>query len=274
MLFRKFRLDWRYGVTELLIVVVGVLIALYADGWRQERQNRALEFEYLGRLAEDLRLDTAAVSNIMTLTEDRAGYGQTILSAFDTGLRSGSGLEFVRAVEWANYFSYPSYSRTTIDDLMSTGNLRLIRSTEVKDAVARYYAEIEWTEQFRDLYRPTQLALMQFIPEFIGLDQRYALFEEGLSVSCGPRYHARVVSHGLRRSSSSQRRMAIVCLNSFFRRQRLAHSTRIWLESREGITLTSRASGSWQQMHWMSCVSTRGTAGRCDSGSTLKCNRG
>jgi hypothetical protein len=89
-------------------------------------------------------------------------------------------------VEYGNYFSYPSYSTTTIDDLMSTGNLRLIRNTGVKEAVSRYYATIQWTEQFRELYRPTQLALMQFLPEFIELEQRYALVQEGISASCGP----------------------------------------------------------------------------------------
>jgi hypothetical protein len=47
MLFRKLRLDWRYGITELIIVVAGVLIALAADGWSQRQADRALELRYL-----------------------------------------------------------------------------------------------------------------------------------------------------------------------------------------------------------------------------------
>lgn len=43
MLFRKQRLDWRYGITELVIVVAGVLIALAADGWSKRQADRALE---------------------------------------------------------------------------------------------------------------------------------------------------------------------------------------------------------------------------------------
>jgi hypothetical protein len=186
MLFRKLQLNWRYGIAELGIVVAGVLIALAADGWHQGRQERATELEYVLRLMHDLELDTAAVSSIMAETEARATYARAVMATYDTGSRSGSPADFVRAVEFGNYFSYPSYSRTTIDDLMSTGNLRLIRRTTVKDAVARYYATIEWTEQFRELFRPTQLALMQFIPEFLDLDQRNALFQEGFARSCGP----------------------------------------------------------------------------------------
>ncbi len=32
MLFRKFQLEWQYGLSELIIVVAGVMIALAADG--------------------------------------------------------------------------------------------------------------------------------------------------------------------------------------------------------------------------------------------------
>lgn len=186
MLFRKLQLSWRYGISELLIVVAGVMIALYADGWMEERQNRALELEYVERLIEDLQLDTAAVSNIATLSQERAQYARVVLDAYDTGTRSVSPADFARAVEYAGYFSYPSYSTRTIDDLMSTGNLRLIRSTEVRDAISTYYAQIEWTEQFRQLIRPIQLSLAEVTPEVLGLDHRYALFQEGISVSCGP----------------------------------------------------------------------------------------
>jgi len=184
--WRKFKLDWSYAVGELIIVTLGVLIALGISQWQQDLEDRELELEYVERLIQDLTLDIAAVSSIMKETEARAGYGRIILAAYDSKRRVNSPTDFVRAVEFGDYFSYPSYSTTTIDDLMSTGNLRLIQNTELKEAISRYYSTIKWTEQFRELYRPTQLALMLLIPEFLKLDLRYALFQEGIAVSCGP----------------------------------------------------------------------------------------
>lgn len=186
MLFRKMRLDWRYGVSELGIVVAGVLIALYADGLREKGQDRSVESTYIERLADDLRSDTAAISSIMALTSERAEYGRAVLDAFDSRSRSTGAREFVEAIEYAGFFSYPAYSRTTIDDVMSTGSLRLIESREVKEAISRYYAEIDWTQQFRELFRRTQGSLNDFIPEFLSLDQRYALVQESMQASCGP----------------------------------------------------------------------------------------
>jgi hypothetical protein len=186
MLLRKLKLKWRYGLGELVIVVVGVFIALAADGWRQERADRSTELEYINRLIDDLTADRAAIENIQVQTEARADYAQAILAIYESGQSLLAPTDLVRAVEFGNYFSYPSYSTTTIDDLMSTGNLRLIRSTEAKDALNRYYSTIDWIEQFSGLFRDTQSELSLLMPELLGLQTRYALFGEGYTRSCGP----------------------------------------------------------------------------------------
>ena len=57
MLFRKQRLDWRYGISELVIVVMGVLIALAADGWSQRQADRVPEL-HLGTPCSAPRMAT------------------------------------------------------------------------------------------------------------------------------------------------------------------------------------------------------------------------
>jgi hypothetical protein len=68
MLFRKEKLDWRYGVSELLIVVAGVLIALTADGWLQRRNLRTAERASLSRLANDMQVDIDDISGNLART--------------------------------------------------------------------------------------------------------------------------------------------------------------------------------------------------------------
>ena len=185
MLFRKLRLNWTYAISELVIVVAGVMIALAAEDWRQGRQDRALELEYVQNLIEDLQSDTAAITAIRDATRERAENAQTILSVYDTRSRPAAPTDFVRAVEYGSYFSDPAYTTTTVDDLTSTGNLRLLRSAEVKEALAQYYQEIEWTGQFRELQRPVQRDLGLYIAEFLSLEHRNATFQEGYEGQCG-----------------------------------------------------------------------------------------
>jgi len=72
MLFRKLKLDWRYGISELAIVVVGVLIALSAEGWLTGLGLRRAESESLVRLAADMRIDLDDIGG--NLRRTRRGY--------------------------------------------------------------------------------------------------------------------------------------------------------------------------------------------------------
>ena len=40
MLFRNSDGNWKYALGELLIIVLGVLIALGVDNWKEERKER------------------------------------------------------------------------------------------------------------------------------------------------------------------------------------------------------------------------------------------
>jgi hypothetical protein len=196
-------ISWKHAIGEIILIVVGVSIALAAEGWRQDRANRVIELEYIEGLIRDLGRDIVSVSNIMDQTQLRAEYGETVIAAYDDEFRPSSPTNLIKAVEYANYFSYPSYSRATIEDLMSTGNLRLIRNKEVKEVISVYYATIEWTQQFSGLFRDTQQILSNLIPEFLDLEHRYLLFEEGVKVGCGPTLSCVVLGEGIPWNSST-----------------------------------------------------------------------
>ena len=47
---------WFSFLAELVLIVAGILIALYIDGWVQEQRDRSTATEYLSMLREDLVL--------------------------------------------------------------------------------------------------------------------------------------------------------------------------------------------------------------------------
>ncbi len=57
MFWRKFKLDWSYAVGELLIVVIGVLIALAIDQWNDDRLEKLEEVDAVARILTDIQTD-------------------------------------------------------------------------------------------------------------------------------------------------------------------------------------------------------------------------
>ena len=55
----KFSKYLLYAIGEILLVVIGILIALQVNNWNEERNRTNTEIEYLKRLRSDLANDTA-----------------------------------------------------------------------------------------------------------------------------------------------------------------------------------------------------------------------
>lgn len=178
MLFRKLELNWRYGLGELVIVVAGVMIALAADKWIQDQSDRRLENHYLEELATDLRSDTAELRNTLKLAAQRAELGHDLLRAM-AGDTLVASTYLATAVERVMYLSYPAYSRTTMSELTSTGDLRLLRDQRLKRTLSEYYQAIDRIDQWSGNWRRIQMDLEYYLPELLNLSHREALISTG-----------------------------------------------------------------------------------------------
>ena len=138
----------RWLLSETLVVVLGVLIALGLSDYWTYRQERVLELEYLIRIHADVSADTDYVDRFIQDLWVRK------LRALDAVAPIVRGKEpvpedtelFLRNVALGGLGGASStrwVTSTTFDDLKSTGNLRLIRDTDLRRLIAVYYSDFE-----------------------------------------------------------------------------------------------------------------------------------
>jgi len=139
----RFEIKWQRSLAELITIIVGVLIALLANDWRDTVKDRAEARAY------EARLDQAVASDIEQYTR-AAEQAAAIDSAAVEVLAvyrgqdpaAGDGKEFVEAVLEASWMPPPAVSRDTYDDLVSTGSLGLLPVT-VREAISAYYGQAQ-----------------------------------------------------------------------------------------------------------------------------------
>jgi hypothetical protein len=182
MLWRKFHLNWRYALGEFAIVVLGVLAALGVDNWNSDRKDRLLEIEYIAAILEDLRKDDAAMQFAMQEAETNSNLGRILLKAMDEETVNIAASEFVTAAARSPWLHIPTHTRVTINDLMSTGNLRLIRSNAIRASISTYYTDVE-QRGVEQVLREHQSRMGRLIAEFLPLEFREAHLYE---LSGGP----------------------------------------------------------------------------------------
>jgi len=139
----RFLGSWKLAAGELVIVALGVLIALWADQAIQTRQEADLAISYLEGLQTDVRSDI----NALRFSSDQARNRLAIIRQVEAWLHDPSASPdpdaLVMNVHYAGVTFFPTISRFTIEELKSTGDLRLLKNQALKRQVADYYNQID-----------------------------------------------------------------------------------------------------------------------------------
>lgn len=130
---------------EFVVIVVGVLVALAVDEWREGRVERARETGYYRALAADLERDLEEYDFALAMTARSHAAADQVLAVVRGEDPDEVVGPLVLAVRWASWVNYPAWSSGTIEELMASGSIRLIRDRDLKSAMFRYYDDVnEW----------------------------------------------------------------------------------------------------------------------------------
>ncbi len=147
----------RYAIGEIVLVVIGILIALSINNWNDVRKEKKIESEYLNRLTNDLKVDLMNFDTIIGSIDRIEKDLQYVLSFYANGntkLLDTTQL-FQAIVDGADYgWSHPKAVRTTFDELKSTGSLSLIKNAKLRTKIILYQENNE-EENIRIFERQT-----------------------------------------------------------------------------------------------------------------------
>ena len=139
----NWRASVRWFAAEFAVVVAGILTALALQSWYTGRQERGLEVQYQESLVVDLNADLVQFDSTEAWMRRSEAAAATVLALYEGSPPTKNTADLVAAVETAGWQYVPSISRNTIDDLKSTGNLRLIRDPALRRAITSYYTTID-----------------------------------------------------------------------------------------------------------------------------------
>jgi predicted small secreted protein len=124
----------RYAIGEILLVMIGILLALQVNNWNNVRSDRALEVKYLNGIKADLQVDLV---NLKTFIDDKElkFVSAAALLEMDSP-QTITDLDAMDSILW-NVFGWVRYdqSTNTLDELIGSGNLSLIKNDSIKKMI-------------------------------------------------------------------------------------------------------------------------------------------
>lgn len=125
----------KYAVGEILLVVIGILIALAANNWNENRKTAKKEITYYNRLISNLNYDISLYKQIM----QKDTLLLKSLSVIENNLINNNTFSFKdRSKNLTDGYRFTT-NRTTIDNLISSGQIETLRSHFLVENIFTYY---------------------------------------------------------------------------------------------------------------------------------------
>jgi hypothetical protein len=145
------RINIKYFVSELLIVVVGILIALSLNNWREDNSNKNKEQYYLNSLRTDFEQSLASLTEILNQNRESDLAAKKVLAA----IRKGYSSSAVDTVEKAfpKLFGFNRFvpASGTYKEIISTGSLQILRDDELRIALSSWEDMITRNQQLEEV---------------------------------------------------------------------------------------------------------------------------
>ena len=124
-----------YALGEIVLVVIGILIALGINNWSEDRKERELEMEILAQISENLKKDKAALSKIIA-NANRAVYASRKILALHQTNESSDSLKF-----WlGNIVQFDRFlPLTNAYEVLKSKGLDLVTHKELRFKLGTYY---------------------------------------------------------------------------------------------------------------------------------------
>jgi hypothetical protein len=142
----KFSKYLLYAIGEIVLVVIGILIALGVNNWNQENKEHRLGNDLLVRIHRDLVKDTINFkSAIIRNNKLREDLKELLVDLYD-------GIDNINEVQnmsktWDQMLDQAfSPNDNTYRSMLSSGSLGLIRNAELKEEILDLYSEYDQTK--------------------------------------------------------------------------------------------------------------------------------
>jgi len=132
---------FKYAIGEIILVVIGILIALQINNWNESRKDKIKELAYMVNLKKDIKGDISynnrnifeRYNKKVEALKNGKAYYQGTYAITDT-------LAFLNDLGYGAVFGNViwAFNKTTYNQLVSTGDFKIITNDSIREAIITF----------------------------------------------------------------------------------------------------------------------------------------
>ena len=130
----------RYAIGEIVLVVIGILIALQINEWNDNRKKINLETEFLSEIRDNLVKDTTRINQVLQFNKAKEAAIKDMMQRFERAKPGEFDLKaFGQQMNILGTYDKFLPNRTAFDNLLDTETIGLISHQELRTLISKYY---------------------------------------------------------------------------------------------------------------------------------------
>ncbi len=172
-----------YAIGEILLVMIGILLALQVNNWNEDRKTRQAEHELLLNLKEELITNRTLLVEAISYTSKSMSGVRRVVEIYQTGYaqHNPSELDSLLGIcQWA--WTYDPVMGVPIS-IRTSGQINTIRNPELRLFVASFEEMVRDVQEEGNLLR--EVIVGQFMPmvgKYVSSNNRSHFIGEGYAI--------------------------------------------------------------------------------------------
>ena len=132
--------NWKEYLLEFVMLFTAVTLGFFAENLREYVLESHKEKEYMVTMIEDLKEDTSRINHSIEITATKVKAMDSLIRNIYNQSNSDSSMRTLYYLfrKYMGSATDVSFSRRTINQLVSSGNLRLIKNMVISDSLVQY----------------------------------------------------------------------------------------------------------------------------------------
>lgn len=142
-----------YAIGEIVLVVIGILIALQINNWNESRKDREQEKLYLTSLKSDIEDSLKELGRVINKTEEVRMAVRGVLEYSKTE-KEDIPIALVDSLIQETFgYTIAMTNEGTIQDIKGSGDLKVIRNDSIRRLIGSWEAEFKMIRERENLFK-------------------------------------------------------------------------------------------------------------------------
>jgi hypothetical protein len=133
----------KYAIGEIVLVVIGILIALQVNNWNENRKERLLEQQMLKNLKQENNENLKALIQSIDKRQSQLGALNILLKYIDDKQDNLTEKQLDSLIGISRYISNFEARNGVLNDILNSGELSIIKNDSLRKLLSNWSGELE-----------------------------------------------------------------------------------------------------------------------------------